>query len=63
NLPLTPETVGHSSCKPVWWRCEKGHCWQTQVSSRAAGFTGCPRCNEERMAEKRRRRQAETVSR
>ncbi|MDD4808372.1 MAG: zinc-ribbon domain-containing protein [Oscillospiraceae bacterium] len=59
NLPLTPETVGHSSGKLVWWRCEKGHSWQTQVHSRSASFTGCPRCNEERMEEKRRRKQAE----
>lgn len=59
NLPLTPDTVGHASGRLVWWRCDKGHAWQTQVHSRAAGTTGCPRCSEARMAEKRRRRQAE----
>ena len=23
NLPLTPESVAHTSSTPVWWRCEK----------------------------------------
>ncbi|MDD3346873.1 zinc-ribbon domain-containing protein [Oscillibacter sp.] len=56
NLPLTPETVGHASGKPVWWRCEQGHSWQTQVHSRAAGATGCPVCNALRLAQRRNRK-------
>ena len=25
NLPITPDSVTHTSRIPVWWRCEKGH--------------------------------------
>ncbi|MEG1049020.1 MAG: zinc-ribbon domain-containing protein [Oscillospiraceae bacterium] len=59
NLPLTPDTVGHASNILVWWHCENGHSWQTQVHSRSANATGCPKCNEQRMEEKRRRKQVE----
>lgn len=58
NLPFSPETVGHASMRRVWWRCEKGHLWQTQLHSRTAGSTGCPRCNEERLERKRAQKQA-----
>lgn len=53
NLPNTPETINHSSALPVWWRCEKGHTWQTQLKSRSMSLTRCPKCNEEKLAEKR----------
>lgn len=56
NLPLTPETVVHTSAVPAWWRCEKGHSWCTQIRSRSRSSTGCPRCREEKLDEKRRRR-------
>lgn len=48
NSPATPETVNHSSSMRVWWKCEKGHVWQTQLRSRSASLTRCPKCNEER---------------
>ena len=47
NLPLTPETAGHGSCVKVWWKCGKGHSWQTQLKSRTASLTKCPKCYEE----------------
>ena len=53
NLPFTPETVSPSSSVPVWWKCEKGHSWQTQVRSRAKTLTRCPKCLEIEMAAKR----------
>lgn len=56
NLPLTPEAVAHTSATPVWWRCEKGHSWCTQVRSRSRSSAGCPRCREKKLDEKRRRR-------
>ncbi len=59
NLPLTPATVAHTSMTPVWWRCEKGHSWCTQVRSRSRSSTGCPKCREEWLAKKRERRTAE----
>ena len=53
NLPLTPETVSHSSCVRVWWKCEKGHLWQTQLKSRSASLTRCPKCFEEALAKRK----------
>ncbi len=52
NGDLTPAAVAHSSRRVVWWRCEKGHEWQTQVGSRITG-TGCPQCYAEKLAAKR----------
>lgn len=62
NAPLTPESVARTSTATVWWRCEKGHSWQTQISSRAKGTTGCPICLREKIdsrIEKRRAAEAE----
>lgn len=53
NQLYTPETINHSSSLPVWWKCDKGHSWQTQLKSRSTSMTGCPRCNEERLAARR----------
>ena len=53
NKTITPETISHTSSLPVWWKCKKGHSWQTQLKSRSTSLTKCPRCNEERLAEKR----------
>ncbi len=44
NLPFTPETVSPSSSVPIWWKCEKGHSWQTQLRSRSKSLTRCPKC-------------------
>ena len=57
NLPHTPETINHSSCVSVWWKCEKGHSWQTQLKSRSASRTRCMKCFEEELTEKRNRKQ------
>ena len=43
NHPMTPDTVSYGSKQKAWWRCEKGHHWQAQIKSRAAGC-GCPFC-------------------
>lgn len=59
NLPLTPDDVAHTSMTPVWWRCEQGHSWCTQVRSRSRSSTGCPKCREEWLTRKRERRAAE----
>ena len=59
NLPITPDSVAHTSAIPVWWRCEKGHSWCTQVRSRSKSSTGCPKCREKKLEAKRNRRIAE----
>ena len=53
NLPITPADVAHTSRIPVWWRCERGHSWCTQVLSRSRSSSGCPHCREEKLANKR----------
>ncbi len=47
NKGLTPEEVMPNSNKKVWWKCQKGHEWQTSVANRNYGY-GCPICNSER---------------
>ena len=37
NNGLTPADVLPNSDKKVWWICEKGHEWQTQVKVRTRG--------------------------
>lgn len=62
NRPLTPENIGSTNTARVWWRCEKGHAWQTQLASRARGTSGCPACRREKIAarvEKRRAAEAD----
>ena len=54
NLPFTPETISHTSSLPVWWKCEKGHSWQTQVRSRAKSLTRCPKCLAAELNKKRK---------
>jgi len=44
NAPLTPNDVTSGSGKKVWWRCCRGHEWETTVSSRATSNRGCPYC-------------------
>lgn len=43
NAPLTPAQVTVGSHRRIWWKCGKGHSWQTVVKSRTLG-TGCPYC-------------------
>ncbi len=43
NSTLSPEYVPHCSGKKVWWKCDKGHEWQTSIAVRMSG-SGCPYC-------------------
>lgn len=47
NNGLTPAEVMPNSNKKVWWKCSKGHEWQTTVNNRSHG-NKCPICNSER---------------
>lgn len=42
NSPNDVYAGGH---KKVWWICDKGHQWKTEIKTRIAGH-GCPICNE-----------------
>lgn len=63
NLPFTPETVSPSSSVPVWWKCEKGHLWQTQVRSRSKTLTRCPKCLAAELSKKRKQQVMEYTKR
>lgn len=49
NSPLTPKSLASTGTLLVWWKCEKGHSWQTELCVRAWGNTGCPICLRERI--------------
>jgi hypothetical protein len=40
---LTPEKLTYGSGKKIWWICEKGHEWKSDVQNRTKG-KGCSRC-------------------
>ena len=45
NAGVHPSELLPSSHERVWWRCERGHCWQAVVFSRTKEKTaGCPYC-------------------
>lgn len=44
NLPWTPDQAPAGANRMVWWRCEKGHEWETLISTRAGG-SKCPFCS------------------
>ena len=41
---IKPTEVVAGSHKKVWWRCKKGHSWQSFIYNRTRGF-GCPYCS------------------
>lgn len=42
-LGLEPTAVSKGSNKKAWWKCSKGHEWQTRIIHKANG-KGCPVC-------------------
>ncbi len=46
NGSLKPDMVAVGSNKKVWWKCEKGHEWDTQIINRKKG-SKCPICAKE----------------
>ena len=47
NGALKPESFTAKSNRKVWWKCNKGHEWQTTIAHRNEG-NGCPVCLTER---------------
>ena len=45
NGDLTPEKTTCSSHKNIWWICDMGHTWISNVYSRKQG-NGCPECSK-----------------
>ena len=42
NGELTPFDVREGSTDRVWWLCDKGHEWKTEVRVRCQRNNGCP---------------------
>lgn len=49
NADLTPADVSYGSHKKIWWRCQKGHEWQSAVYTRTEKAYGCPYCAGKRI--------------
>jgi len=43
---IKPTEIVAGSHKKVWWKCKKGHEWQTKIYNRTIDQRGCPICNE-----------------
>ncbi|MHC1730384.1 MAG: zinc-ribbon domain-containing protein [Syntrophobacteraceae bacterium] len=50
NGALTPDDVTTGCGKRVWWRCGRGHEWQSVIYHRSQGV-GCPYCAGQRATE------------
>lgn len=44
NKGLTPKDVSAKSTLKVWWKCRKGHVWESTIGNRTQGGNGCPYC-------------------
>ena len=44
---LPPEQYLPQSNKKVWWKCIKGHSWQSVISNRTGLGNGCPQCTNQ----------------
>lgn len=42
---FTADTVGAGALKWVWWKCVKGHEWESAISNRTSQNLGCPKCS------------------
>lgn len=50
NASVEPNMVTVSSSRKVWWRCAKGHSWQTTVANRTKkNGSGCPYCTNRKV--------------
>lgn len=44
NAGLRPEECNYLSNRKVWWRCSRGHSWETSISNRTRMSRGCIYC-------------------
>lgn len=42
---IKPTEITYGNTKKVWWKCNKGHSYQTSVSNRTRLKSGCPYCS------------------
>ena len=48
NGSSIPETLLPHSAKRSWWKCDKGHSWETPIRYRTNGH-GCPYCTRQKI--------------
>ena len=56
NIGLNPEDISYGSSKKVWWKCKKGHEWQSSLAHRVGGtraFSEAPLTSVQRISMKR----------
>lgn len=46
NHKMIPSMYTSGSNKKVWWKCQYGHSWRTQIIERARHGTMCPQCRK-----------------
>ena len=44
NQDINPKIISAKSGKKVWWKCAKGHEWETKIEHRTRSGSGCPYC-------------------
>lgn len=49
NGKAKPNQYLPGSHTSVWWRCERGHEWQTRISARSFNNNGCPYCGNRKL--------------
>lgn len=49
NGALRPSQVSIYSNRRVWWRCDRGHEWQSAISARTTARSGCPYCTNRKV--------------
>ena len=51
NGNITPEIVSYASNKKYWWKCSKGHSFDSRVGNRTFFSKGCPYCSNHKTLE------------
>lgn len=51
NELLSPDTISYGSQRRIWWKCSRGHEWESPLYSRTAQNHGCPYCTGKRIPE------------
>ncbi len=49
NKPLTPNQFYCTSSRKVWWKCEKGHSYESTISHRTMDKNNCPYCSNQKL--------------
>ena len=48
NTDIRPEDVAAGTNRKIWWKCERGHEWQTSAKDRNKGYK-CPYCSNRKI--------------